>query len=88
MRLTNLPLNNVFLTGPLGPHLMDGLTEAGSISQRGFPSTPAAEAAAELPPLSRGLAVINHQCGAFSPQTAARTNSQYARLDQITSPLV
>lgn len=35
--LVNLPLNNVFLTGPLGPRLMDGLTEAGSISQAGLP---------------------------------------------------
>lgn len=86
--LTNLPLNNVFLTGPLGPRLMDGLTEAGSISQAGFPSMSAADSTGELPPLSRGLAVINHQREAFSPHTAARTNSQYVRLAQITSQLL
>lgn len=41
--LTNLPLNNVFLKGPLGPRLMDGPTEARSISQAGFPSMSAAD---------------------------------------------
>lgn len=41
--LTNVPLNNVFLTGPLGPRLMDGLTEARSISRVDFPSVSAAD---------------------------------------------
>lgn len=47
--LTNLPLNNVFLRGALGPRLMDGLTEAGSISQTGFPSMSAAESTGRAP---------------------------------------
>ncbi len=86
--LTNLPLNNVFLTGPLGPRLMDGLTEAGQLARLGSPPCRLQTAPGELPPLSRGLAVINHQRGASSPHTAARTNSQYVRLAQITSPLL
>jgi len=47
--LTYLPLNNVCLTGPLGPRVMDGLTGAGSISQAGFPSVSAADSTGRAP---------------------------------------
>lgn len=57
--MVNLPLNNVFLTGPLTPRVMDGLTEARSIRQPGFPSVSLQTAPGESPPLSRSLGVIN-----------------------------
>lgn len=82
--LTNLPRNNVFLAGPLRPCVMDGLTGAGSISQAGFPCMFAADSTGRAPTSVTNLAVINHQCGAFSPHT----NSQYLHLAQITFTLL
>lgn len=39
----------MFLTGPLRPRVMDGLTEARSISQPGFPSVSAADSTRREP---------------------------------------